>query len=233
MKAVILAAGLGSRLGSLTRSTPKCLLPINDQTILDYQISPLRDCGINDIYVVTGYRADKITTHLGDRCQTIFNARYQDTNSIYSLWLAREFIDGEDFILLNGDVVADEALIFDLVACPAPCAALIDNKKRLCDGEMNILLEDQKIIAFSKTVKACDAHGESVQITKFGKRESRLLFGRIDQLVANGETNNFPAFAYDIIFQQSQMSPVFTQERRHFEIDTPDDYHECLQALAR
>ena len=200
MKAVILAAGKGTRLHDLTEKTPKCLVPVKNRPILDYQLAALEAAGIQDILVVTGYCSDQVEAYAQGRYLTIKNEDFETTNSIYSLWLTKNEVSASDFILLNGDVVIDQDLLLDLINCSAPCAALIDDQKDLIDGEMNVAIRDENISQFSKNLKAADADGESVQITKFGKREASLLFDRIDQLIRAGETQKFPAFAYDAIF---------------------------------
>lgn len=231
MKAVILAAGKGTRLCEMTAKVPKCLVPVNGRPILEYQLRPLEAAGIRDILVVTGYCSDQVEAYSRGRFRTIRNEDYAATNSICSLWLARDEVDECDFILFNGDVLADPQLIRNLINCSAPCAALIDNRKVLVDGEMNVIIHDEKISEFSKNVRAVDADGESVQITKFGKREASLLFARIEQVIGAGETQRFPAFAYDVIFEQSEMRPVYVNNHWYFEIDTPEDYEKCIQAI--
>ncbi len=231
MKAVILAAGKGTRLREMTAKAPKCLVSVKGRPILDYQLAPLKAAGIQDILVVTGYCSDQVEAYAQGQYRTIKNEDFETTNSIYSLWLAKDEVGESDFILFNGDVLADEQLVLDLINCSAPCAALIDDQKDFVDGEMNVVVRDEKISEFSKKVKAADADGESVQITKFGKREASLLFGRIEQVISAGETHHFPAFAYDAIFQKSEMKPVYVKSHWYYEIDTREDYENCVQSI--
>lgn len=231
MKAVILAAGKGTRLGKMTATTPKCLVTVGERTILDYQLDALEAAGLTDIIVVSGYLADQVAGFSRGRYRTITNTDYEKTNSIYSLWLAREEVGASDFVLLNGDVVADPRMVTELVNSPHACATLIDNQKTCVDGEMNVIVQNGCIRAFSKEINASEADGESVQISKFGQREASLLFGRMGQLISAGETQHFPAYAYDIIFSQSRMSPVYVGNHWHHEIDTREDYEKCTAAM--
>lgn len=232
MKAIILAAGKGTRMGALTATTPKCLLPVNGRPILDYQLSALAAAGIEDILVVSGFCASQVAAYSRGRFQALVNNEYESTNSIYSLWLAKDWLAGSGFVLLNGDVVPDERIVANLVNCHAPCAALVDDSKALVDGEMNVVIRDDRIVRFDKSVKAADADAESVQITRFGERESAVLFARIEALIDAGETNRFPAFAYDAVFQRAQMRPVSVGNYWYYEIDTPEDYARCIQSIA-
>ena len=95
MKAIILAAGRGTRLGALTEERPKCLLDIGGTCLLAEQLRRLEAAGIDDVIVVAGHRAERVAAFLRGRCRMIVNPRYAETNAIYSLWLARELAAGE------------------------------------------------------------------------------------------------------------------------------------------
>ena len=225
MKAVILAAGKGTRFGEFTSTTPKCLVNVNGRPILDYQLASLGKAGVKSVILVTGYLAEQIESYVGDKVTVIFNREYEKTNSMYSLWLAKNELLGCDFVLFNGDIIAEDSLIMDFISFPKKTAALIDTTKELLDGEMNIVLEEGKIVEFGKHISATDADGESAQIAKFNSKNSDLLFHRIGQVISEGKLDKFPAFAYDIIFQESSMWPFDTEGKRWFELDTADDLY--------
>ena len=90
MKAVILAAGKGKRMGSITKKLPKCLLKFDNKTIIEMQIDILNKNGIEDIIVVTGFKRDLVRDVLKDRVKYVVNDIYDQSNSSYSLYLARE-----------------------------------------------------------------------------------------------------------------------------------------------
>ena len=101
MRAVILAAGRGGRLRDVTGNRPKCLARIGERTLIDRQIRALRRCGIDTITVVAGFRAADVRRSCGAGIDFVVNARYASTNSLYSLWLARDLLlDG--FVVLPG-----------------------------------------------------------------------------------------------------------------------------------
>ena len=106
MHALILAAGQGSRLNG-GAGRPKCLTAVGDGTVIEHQVANLRRLGVNQIAVVVGYRRDEVQGALRDRVHHITNARYATTNSLYSLWLARQWAAG-GLMLLNGDVLAHQ-----------------------------------------------------------------------------------------------------------------------------
>jgi len=129
MKALILAAGYGSRLAPLTDSIPKSLVPVNGKPILFKQLENLYDNGITDITVVSGYRANMVEAAVHDSFRDvniIESVDYRDTNNMYSAWLAREAMGDDDFLMMNADVFMDASVIEALLAFDAPNAIVTD-----------------------------------------------------------------------------------------------------------
>src|SRR5688572_7496408 len=109
MKAIILAAGLGSRLLPLTADRPKCLVPAGDRAILEHQLHALHAAHVTYVTVVGGYRFDRLEAFVATLCdelrpELIFNPFYAVSSSIGSVWAARDLLDGP-FLLLNGDTI--------------------------------------------------------------------------------------------------------------------------------
>jgi L-glutamine-phosphate cytidylyltransferase len=123
-KAIILAAGNGSRLRPLTNDRPKCLLDVDGRPLIDHQREALRRYGVTDILVVVGYHGDRIRQHLGGTARYIENVRFGLTNSLYSLWLARDELR-TGALVLNSDVLAPPRLFERLLRSPAPDAVLV------------------------------------------------------------------------------------------------------------
>jgi len=231
MKAVILSAGKGNRLLPYTNNMPKCLIEVGGMPILGHQLRALETCGVQDIAVVTGYLHEQIERFLGGRYTVIVNEAYEATNSIFSLWLARPFAEGQDFIVVNGDIVFDAELLTPLVCCASPTAALVDPNALIRDGEMNVVIKAGRIIRFSKEIPASEASAQSLQITKFGSEDSKRLFERIRNLVEVGAVDKFPASAYDVVLRASTMVPVVRRRGLWYEIDTLDDLHEVRRLM--
>jgi choline kinase len=119
MKAVILAAGIASRLRPLTNNTPKCLLKVGSKTILELAIENLAANGFSDIVIVTGYLEDQIRNFVNMRFPELnvtfcYNELYESTNNIYSLWLAKKALQGDDMLLMDSDIVFDKEIIAKL-----------------------------------------------------------------------------------------------------------------------
>src|SRR5512132_1294933 len=118
VRAIILAAGVGSRLQVLSGGKPKCLVEIGGRPLILHQLEALADHGIGPVLIVAGYKSEEVRAVVGDRAEFVINDRYQETNSLYSLWLARERVDGP-FILLNCDLFFTPEILERLIDAPA------------------------------------------------------------------------------------------------------------------
>src|SRR5262245_21241000 len=124
MKAVILTAGRGGRLGAVLGNRPKGLLTAGECTLIERQIRTLRACGVESIVVVAGYRAADIRRASGRGVEIVHNLRFAATNSLYSLWLARDLLS-DGFIVMNGDVLFHPQLLRDLLSSRYEDAVLV------------------------------------------------------------------------------------------------------------
>ena len=127
MRAIILAAGQGLRLKPLTNDVPKCLVPFRGRPILDRLLSALRAAGVSDVAVVTGYRAET----LRDRgLTTRHNPDYASTNMVHSLFCAEDLLDGDDVLIVYGDILIRPALLRAFCETPAPFAVAVNTQWR-------------------------------------------------------------------------------------------------------
>lgn len=128
MKAIILAAGQGTRLRPYTNARPKCMVPLRGKPLLDCQLDVLHNAGITDLHLVAGYLADRIerpglTKHL--------NPRYAETNMVSTLFCARSIMTGDrDIIITYGDIVYEPRVLAALMCCDAPVCVVIDTAWR-------------------------------------------------------------------------------------------------------
>lgn len=127
-RALILAAGQGTRLRPLTNDKPKCLVPFLGTSLLERQVHTLKQAGVSSIHIATGYRADQIKK-LGFNCSD--NPRYAETNMVKTLFSAMDFIQQEgDLIIAYGDIVYELKNLEALLACDDEIALMIDSKWR-------------------------------------------------------------------------------------------------------
>src|SRR5690349_16250170 len=151
MKALILAAGRGTRIHSVHGDHPKCLIRFNGSrsTILDHQIQSLFSAGIANIGIVVGYERDQIIQHVISnyrddqrRFHFIENPKFATTNNIYSFWLAQTWLNRQRFVCLNADVVFDPRILVPLVQSLAPITMVVDRAWR--DETMKVVISQDR-----------------------------------------------------------------------------------------
>src|SRR5262249_35028109 len=231
MKGVILAAGKGARLNGTIGDKPKCLLRVGGRTMVERQIDALRLAGIDDIVVVVGCQADAVRRACGRHATYVENARFAQTNSLYSLWLARhQLVDG--FVVMNCDVLFHPQLLTDLVTARHENALLISyDGIDLGDEEMKVATRRGRVVAMAKTMAAADADGENVGIVKFGAEGARLLVDLLDRRVAAGGLRDWAPRAFEDFARVRPLHAIGTRGFPWTEIDFPEDYERAVQEV--
>ena len=229
--AVILAAGHGSRMGALTADRPKALLNVAGYSLIDRQLDALTLSGVTNITVVSGYKHHVLQQHLGSRVSYVHNERYQKSNSLYSLWLARDVLRG-GAIVMNSDILVSPVLIARLLGTPARDAALVDPREDMGDEEMKVRLSNGFITEFGKDLPIAEASGENVGILKFGREGGRRLIRHLDMLVQIGMTSAWAPLAFSALAREWPLVAVSTRGIPWTEIDFPDDLARAEQLAA-
>lgn len=239
MKAIILAAGMASRLRPLTLNTPKCLLNVGERPLLQRSMDAIIQSGVKDFVIVTGYLhemiEDFVTKHYGDTINVKFihNDVYDSTNNIYSLWLARPEADGEDFLLLDSDLLYDPQIVVKVVNnSNANILTLI--KHELGEEEMKVVTDKEGTIKeISKTCNPADAAGESLGIEKIGKDYSTALYRELETMMNKEHLENkFYELAFERLIPQGHTYTVLNvTEFFSCELDTVEDFENAKQKI--
>ncbi|MDR2246327.1 MAG: aminotransferase class I/II-fold pyridoxal phosphate-dependent enzyme [Treponema sp.] len=153
MQAVILAAGMGNRLGKYTSNNTKCMLSINGMTLIERALDALDSAGIRKCVIVVGYKKDNLIAFVGNRYKNVeiiyvINDIYNKTNNIYSLYLAKDHLLSDDTLLLESDLIFEKELIADMVADPEPIIAAVAKYESWMDGTVVQLAENNVIASF-------------------------------------------------------------------------------------
>ncbi len=178
MKALILAAGLGSRLAPITDTCPKSMVPVNGTPILFKQIENLKENGITDITVVSGYLGDVLRDAVLAKypeVKVIHSADYASTNNMYSAYLGREAVEGEAFLMMNADVFYDASVVKSLLAFEAENAIVTDIGNYL-EESMKVVEKDGRLVEIAKTITKEDALGASIDVYKFSPEAGKAFF---------------------------------------------------------
>jgi choline kinase len=229
-RAVILAAGSGKRMGRLTADRPKAMLDVGGRPLITRSLDALASVGIDDVTIVVGYEQQRMRDHLKDRVRFIANPRYQTTNSLYSLWLAREVL-ADGAVVMNSDILLSCDLLRRLVFAPVDDAVLIDTSTSYGDEEMKVKTWHGFAVDFGKDLPPWDAHGENVGVLKFGPQGGRRLVGHLDRLVAAGDVNTWAPAAFRALSHEWPLRIVTTDDLPWTEIDFPDDLARACQLI--
>lgn len=196
MKALILAAGRGTRIRSIHGERPKCLISCEDEAILDHQINGLFAAGIREIGIVVGYESEQIVKHVETRYRQclhrfrfLYNPRFETTNNIYSLWVARDWLRGEAFMCLNADVLCEPDILVPAARATAPISMIVDPEWR--EETMKVIIQDGQVVKMSKAIARSEFNGTYIGITTFSREAQQKFFRSLDRLVADGRVNEF------------------------------------------
>ncbi|MCQ2242943.1 MAG: aminotransferase class I/II-fold pyridoxal phosphate-dependent enzyme [Bacteroidaceae bacterium] len=154
MQAIILAAGMGRRLGEYTKDNTKCMLPVNGVRLIDRMLSQLAKLNLNRVIIVVGYQGQNVIDHVGNRYDDVLkiewinNPIYDKTNNIYSLGLAKEKMIEDDTLLLESDLIVDDRVLDLAVSDPNPNIALVAKYETWMDGTMMCIDQDCNIVNF-------------------------------------------------------------------------------------
>ncbi|MBR1960266.1 MAG: aminotransferase class I/II-fold pyridoxal phosphate-dependent enzyme [Bacteroidales bacterium] len=179
MQAVILAAGMGRRLGDLTKDNTKCMVKVNGVALIDRLLGQLSALELNRVVIVVGYEGDKLIAHIGDRyagrlnIEYIVNPIYDRTNNIYSLALTKDKLQEDDTLLIESDLIFDDKMFSLILGNPYPNLALVAKYQTWMDGTMVRIDEDNNVVNFiTKSAfkySDVDYYYKTVNIYKFSR----------------------------------------------------------------
>ncbi|WP_031552720.1 sugar phosphate nucleotidyltransferase [Parvularcula oceani] len=240
MRAIILSAGRGSRLLPLTAARPKCLLEVGGVSVVRHQIRALARGGIDDITVVTGFLPhaveEDVRAHGTDatvRCR--FNPFYQIADNLASCWMVRDRMS-EDFILLNGDTLFEDALLEDVLAAPpAAVSVTIDKKGEYDEDDMKVTLRGTELVGIGKTLGHSATDGESIGMLRFMGDGPRVFTDKLEAMMRTPEgVRSWFLKAIDGLAKSGiTVETCSIQGRAWSELDTPEDYETVLALFGR
>jgi len=230
--ALLLAAGTGSRLYPLTKSSPKCLTLVNETSILERLLNNLKKQGFKRLVIVTGYQKECIKEFLGSKSgdltiEYIHSPLYRTTNNIYSLWMARNIIN-EPFVLFESDLVLNTSLLDEMVF---PDKMAVAEMQPWLDGTTVSVSKTNQVTQFQKgtTEAYSDIRYKTVNIYSFSLSSWKAVVKRLNQYISEGNVNCY----YETVFSEMIDDKSLTFESVSFdhkpwyEIDTIYDLAEA------
>ena len=227
MQAIIMAAGVGSRLGDLTKDRPKAFLEINGKKLIEYNLDILRSLGVDDIIIVTGYMCEKFEELTKDMpgVKCVFNPFYEMVNVLGSFYIGQEYLKNDDFIYLHADTLADPEIFERMISAEGDIVMPVDFKE--CDEEaMKVTTENSKVTEVSKLIALDKAEGEFIGICKIKKEVIPDLKEASKMLLKEKEFKSYFEAAIQEIIDQEKFSAVSIPTENSFwcEVDFLEDY---------
>lgn len=234
--ALLLAAGTGSRLAPLTDGTPKCLVSVNEVSILERLILSLQEHNFNRLVVVVGHQGDCIRDYLGSKkggmdITYITSPLYKTTNNIYSLWLARDVID-EPFLLIESDLVFDTEMLKEMLYPDRIAVAKIEP---WMNGTTVTINNHMEVDSFHCGAQKTDGQQyKTVNIYSLSSATWKLVKERLDQHISNNMVNGYYETVFaDMVQEESLLfTPVFFDTNSWYEIDTITDLRAAEQVCS-
>ena len=227
MKAIILNAGIGKRLGKLTKNKPKCLIKItNDKTILDIQLETLIQCNLNDILMLTGPFEDKIKKHVHENypnldVRYIHNPYYEKTNYIYTMYLLKEKID-DDMILMHGDLIFSNEILTKLISSKYKDCIIVNKEMELPKKDFKALIVNERVIRIGVNIFEPNS-AFFPPLYKLSNEFLQTWLNQIEIFVNLDKVNCYAEDALNEILGELNLKPVYITDINCKEIDDIED----------
>lgn len=229
MKALILAAGRGTRISRYLSGNPKCTVDIGGEKLIQYTVSTLLRKGVSEIALVLGYRQEVIREALREYPVTFFENPFFDvTNSIASCWFARDFLAGDDLLIMNGDVFLEEALIDRVLACAASPVLFADPRRRE-EADYKFCYADGVLLKYGKELTGEDVTGEYVGLARLSRDFLPRFLAQMNRMIARQQHS---VWWENVLYELSGQMPILVEEvGNHFwaEVDYVEDYNRILR----
>lgn len=234
MKALILNSGMGTRMGKFTKEHPKCMTDLLDgETIISKQLKMLLKCGVTDVVITTGYFNDVLTEYcyalnLPINYTFVLNPIYNETNYIYSIYCAKDFLKNEDIILLHGDLVFDESVLRDMLSFEKSCMKV--------SSTLPLPEKDFKAVIYDGMVKKVGVEFfedamEAQALYKLNSKEWNMWLNKIIDFCESGKRKCYAEVAFNEMSNKCIIYAYDVKDRLCTEIDTPEDWEKVLHLL--
>ncbi|MBN2436575.1 MAG: NTP transferase domain-containing protein [Spirochaetes bacterium] len=233
IKVLILNSGLGKRMGKLTEDRPKCMVTVKDGlSTLDYQMKIIEKKGISEVIMTTGPFEDKMIEHIKTNYPSlnvryVNNPDYKETNYIYSIALAAEFLDS-DIVSMHGDLLFEES-VFDDVLESSKSVMVTDSSLPLPEKDFKAVVADKRIIKIG--IDYFDNAVSAQPLYKLLKNDWKIWLDEIMKFCSNGEKSVYAENAFNEISDQLQLETLDIQGRLCCEIDTGEDLQKIREII--
>jgi CDP-L-myo-inositol myo-inositolphosphotransferase len=223
MKAIITAAGVGSRLGKATEKNNKCLLKVHGKMLIEISVDILHRHGIREILVVTGHCYGKVEKALKGKATFVYNPFYQVSGILPSVWLCKNYVENDNFVFITGDSLYHPDVLKNCIKKKGSIVVCVEKKN--CDVEdSKVIIKNNKIVKMGKNIELEKATGEFTGILKIEKKANSKVFDTIEKVLKQGKLN---AYLTDVLMAlKKERFPLvlsYTNPHPRIEIDYPED----------
>ena len=235
MQGLMLAAGMGKRLGKYTCENTKCMLKVSDKTLLERTVEALKNAGINRLILVVGYKGENVKKFVKEKItdmEVIFvdNPDYDKSNNIYSLYLARDWLAKDDTIMLESDLIYEDKIIKDLVNNENKDVAVVSKYEQWMDGTVVTIDSDNRILEFVEkkdmSYDRIDEYYKTVNIYKLSKEFSKKEYiPFLEAYIKAYGVNEYYELALKAIvhLSKSNLKALPVKNLKWYEIDDAQD----------
>ena len=234
MVALILNSGMGSRMGQYTQEHPKCMTELlGEETIISRQLRLISEMGIKEVVITTGYFNDVLMKYCQDlnlslHFTFVYNPIYRETNYIYSIYCAREYLANKDVLLLHGDLVFEKSVLADIVSFDKSCMKV--------SSTLPLPNKDFKAVVVNGEVKKVgveffDSAMEAQALYKLNRKQWQLWLDQIVAFCENDQRKCYAEVALNTITDACVIQAYDVKDRLCTEIDTMEDWHAVLEKL--
>ena len=229
MKAIILAAGMGTRISRFIEEKPKCMVDIGGITLIQYTVDMLMAKGINDIVICVGYKANIIVDSIKyPNVRFVYNPFYDVTNGIASMWFARDYLTEEDTIIMSGDLYIEPSILDRLIARKESPVLLVDSS-RIIDADYRFHYEDNVLIRHGKDLSIADTTGENLGIAKI---DSSFISVYKDHMIEMINNQKHSVWWESVMYDMLPDLKIFVHDIAGLfwaEVDMIEDYRRILK----
>lgn len=230
MRALLLAAGRGTRISRYLSGNPKCTVDIGEEKLISYTIKMLREKGISEIGIVLGYKAQIIKDTLKkERVIYFYNPFFDVTNSVASAWFAKEFIkEDEDLMIMNADVYLEPAILDHVLECKKN-PVLFSDERRKEEADYKFKYEDGILQKYGKELEGDDITGEYIGVAKIGSNMIKTFVNKMEEMINQQQHS---VWWENILYSMVGTRNIFVEnvgEKFWAEVDYIEDYERILK----
>jgi len=237
MKALILNSGIGKRMVHLTKEKPKCLVRLNhSETILSRQLRILKNNGIFDIIITTGPYQNVLVeyvrkNHAGLNIEFVFNPKFDSTNYIYSIYLAKDSCR-DDILLLHGDMVFDEKVLSEIINNPESNLVLVDKHAEVPEKDFKGKIQNETVVEIGVNLFGKDCY-TLMPVYKLSESKFAIWLGEIENFVSNQQLSVYAENAFNQVSKKISLKPSYYSNILCMEVDTPEDLELAKMELSK